>query len=386
MLAGGRGPMKPDQLIERIYDLADTPHGWREVLAHASTGFSADKAHLFLVGPEGRVEQSEFHGYDPSLISSYHAHFQKDDPRILLGLANPGRVLCDADGPNEFENSPVYHELLKQVDVRYTLHVQIPVEKDLLLAQAFMRPHSSAPFQREQVDGFQRLLPHICRAVKLGRLLAGMRSELRDLRLALNLVPIPIAILDATGKVVCLSQRAEQLLDGDASLVLEHQRLTAALPRHRQAIGAALAATVRLSEPSTRASAAPVTLPAVVEVMRASGRPINLSFMPLRPTHGIRQKADPGARVLVVFHDAADTVRMNPELLSQLHALTPTEAKLAAALAEGESLAQFASSRGCSEQTARTHLKRIFDKTGTHRQAELVRLLMSSAALHLAAA
>lgn len=51
-------------------------------------------------------------------------------------------------------------------------------------------------------------------------------------------------------------------------------------------------------------------------------------------------------------------------------------------LAEGRTLAEFAEVRGCSEQTARTHLKRILDKTQTKRQADLVRVLLSGAALH----
>jgi len=62
--------------------------------------------------------------------------------------------------------------------------------------------------------------------------------------------------------------------------------------------------------------------------------------------------------------------------------LTPTEAELAAALAEGRTLAEFAEARGCSEQTGRTHLKRILEKTGTSRQADLVRVLLTGAAMH----
>lgn len=88
------------------------------------------------------------------------------------------------------------------------------------------------------------------------------------------------------------------------------------------------------------------------------------------------------ARTLAVFHDPQARVRLPPELLMQIHALTPREAALASAVAEGHSLADFAEARGCTEETARTHLKRVLEKTGTHRQADLVRVLLSSAALH----
>ena len=114
-------------------------------------------------------------------------------------------------------------------------------------------------------------------------------------------------------------------------------------------------------------------------------RTIKLSFMPLRPRHALRRHGEGKARVLVVFHASDDAIKLSPELIAQLHGLTPTESILAAALAEGRTVTQYAAEKGCSELTARVHLKHILEKTGTHRQAELVGLLVSSAALHLVA-
>ena len=54
----------------------------------------------------------------------------------------------------------------------------------------------------------------------------------------------------------------------------------------------------------------------------------------------------------------------------------------ASALADGLSLNEIAAAHGCSVQTARTHMKRILQKTGTNRQAELVRLLLTGTLLH----
>ena len=84
---------------------------------------------------------------------------------------------------------------------------------------------------------------------------------------------------------------------------------------------------------------------------------------------------------MVVFHDPDATLALNPAVIAQLHGLTPAEARVAAALVKGDTLAQYAEQAGCSEDTARTHMKRILDKTGASRQADLVRILLSSAAL-----
>ena len=60
------------------------------------------------------------------------------------------------------------------------------------------------------------------------------------------------------------------------------------------------------------------------------------------------------------------------ELLRRHFGLTPAEAKLALHLAAGETLRSAEAKLGMTYETARTHLKSIFQKTGTCRQAELV--------------
>ena len=60
------------------------------------------------------------------------------------------------------------------------------------------------------------------------------------------------------------------------------------------------------------------------------------------------------------------------ELLRSRFGLTPAEARLALHLVAGETLRSAEVKLSISYETARTHLKSIFSKTGTSRQAELV--------------
>jgi DNA-binding CsgD family transcriptional regulator len=57
--------------------------------------------------------------------------------------------------------------------------------------------------------------------------------------------------------------------------------------------------------------------------------------------------------------------------------LSPAQKQLAAHVAGGRSLPEIADLMGITANTARTHLNRIFDKTGVHSQAALVRILLS---------
>ena len=65
----------------------------------------------------------------------------------------------------------------------------------------------------------------------------------------------------------------------------------------------------------------------------------------------------------------------SPVILTGLFDLTPAEARLAAALTAGHSLKVVAANSNITYSTARTYLDRIFTKTGTHHQAQLVSLL-----------
>lgn len=73
---------------------------------------------------------------------------------------------------------------------------------------------------------------------------------------------------------------------------------------------------------------------------------------------------------LLVLHEP-----QQPHLLEQLYGLTPAEARLAQALCQGHAPAQAAERLGIGVGTMRSQLKAIFAKTGTGRQADLVRLL-----------
>ena len=84
------------------------------------------------------------------------------------------------------------------------------------------------------------------------------------------------------------------------------------------------------------------------------------------------------------FTDPGLDNRPAAEALRDAFGLTPAEARLAIALAQGVRLADHAESVGISLNTVKTLLSRVFRKTETARQAELVRLLLSDQSLRRA--
>lgn len=74
---------------------------------------------------------------------------------------------------------------------------------------------------------------------------------------------------------------------------------------------------------------------------------------------------------------------LDPEGLEHLLGLSPAESRVAAAICSGLSIKEYARSRNLSEGTVRFQLKQVLAKTGTSRQADLVRLIFSSLAAEI---
>jgi DNA-binding CsgD family transcriptional regulator len=96
---------------------------------------------------------------------------------------------------------------------------------------------------------------------------------------------------------------------------------------------------------------------------------------PVSAVHRLPATRNRGA-ALVSISDPESTPLPDDRTLREMFGLTPAEARLTRLLAEGTSLAEAAERLGLRRETARTRIKVIFDKTGTHRQAELVSLVM----------
>jgi DNA-binding CsgD family transcriptional regulator len=118
----------------------------------------------------------------------------------------------------------------------------------------------------------------------------------------------------------------------------------------------------------------------VLAIRRGPGqrRPLAILAAPFRidraaPFALVRRPA-----VVVFVSDPERAPRTPPEHLAELYGLTPRESALVALLLDGCDLREAAGRLGVSMNTVRTHMRLVLEKTGTHRQAELVSLLLRS--------
>ena len=110
------------------------------------------------------------------------------------------------------------------------------------------------------------------------------------------------------------------------------------------------------------------------------GRLFEVCVLPLPRSDG--RRGGSGLAVLVL-RDTAAAGEVDPAYLASVFGLTLTEARLTRALCTGHSLDEAAQTLSIARETARTHLKRVYAKTGVRRQVDLVRLATGSLHAHL---
>ena len=205
---------------------------------------------------------------------------------------------------------------------------------------------------------------------------AELASGFRDaeaLAFVLDRLPVGVLLVDGSGHVVWMNASARTRIAAGDELTLRRGRLTARWHADTDAIQ-------RLIERAIAAGGSGVLPdPEVLSLSRSSAGPSRLVIVG-RAVQRLGPPPSRGAAQAVIFlSDAQHQLHASRQRLRGLFDLTPAESELLALLAEGCSVRAAAERLAITHESARTYLKHVLHKTGTRRQAELVRLALSVA-------
>jgi len=229
--------------------------------------------------------------------------------------------------------------------------------------------------------------PHLDRGIALLQRLNEQRSIAEGLEAILARIQTAVLTVGPAMVFGFGNPAGEALLRRGDGLLIKNGRLAARLQADERRLTAAVSDACR---PSTALASSPrrIGQPSagtLIAIHRDEGQPpYRASIFPLRIDHVLRGLASKGEAVVFV-DDPNDTSSPAPtDLYSRAFRLTPAEARLAVHLASGASLTEAADEFGVTHNTVRAQLRSIFDKTDTHRQGELVRLMQTSRSLRIA--
>jgi DNA-binding CsgD family transcriptional regulator len=221
----------------------------------------------------------------------------------------------------------------------------------------------------------QLLVPHIQQALEIHNALGIAQQHMAGAEAIADASSTAAFLLSREGGIVHCNAAALTLISDGRCLATHNGRLTSSDGRFREKVrsllmkSANLATAASVSAPATGAPAAlALSLPRQHE-----RQPLHLLASPLPPNHRDRS----GAELLLLVTDPETAPSFPDDILRALFQLTPAETEVANGLLMGYSLAEIAGLRRVTPDTTRLQIKSLLSKTGTHRQSDLVRLLMT---------
>ncbi|WP_280821842.1 helix-turn-helix transcriptional regulator [Pseudaminobacter soli (ex Li et al. 2025)] len=211
------------------------------------------------------------------------------------------------------------------------------------------------------------LLPHLRRAVTISQVLEAKTIEHRRLADALDALSCGVVLTDKRGTVLHPNRAAEQMLCPGGPLQSDGGVLRA---RHPAAARELRAAILHAAEDETAIGATGLA----VRLTASDDQPMLAHVLPMAGSDR-RREMHPDA-VAAIFVGQPPDEREAAKALATAFQLTHAETRFLANLLSGKTLAEVATHLDIAPSTAKTHLGNVFAKTGTCRQADLMRLAM----------
>lgn len=241
-------------------------------------------------------------------------------------------------------------------------------DRDYWAVASCGRPSSAGEFDSEHVRRLAQLAPHLRRATAISLRLTGANIRASSYVEVLDGIEQGVLIVAPDNTLSFANLAAECLLAQPDGLTVVNGRLQARSLGDTARLHGLIAAAVDGKKTARSGQA--------MAIARAMGRrPLTVLVVPLSLGSSWASQS-PAA--LVFIGDPESMHAADSEQLRTLYGLTPAEASVAIAAAHGDGLQAIADQMGIGLTTARTHLQRVFGKTGTGRQAELVRLIADS--------
>jgi DNA-binding CsgD family transcriptional regulator len=351
------------------YEAAAEPGLWSRVLELYNNAVSSDSAVLQIHDLHSkRSNIVAGFGIGSPLTQSYNEHYSKLNIWRNRGeaLYVPGNVNVDPEfcPRSVLERSEFYNDYLLRIGAAYCMGAVISRSEGQAPTLSALRGRRKGEFGEVERKIAKTLLPHLCRAWKIHQnldLLAAGES-------VMDTLPLGVVFLSGGGRAIYWNRAAETMFRANDGLSIQEGALSArdsnADAQLHEAIDSAL-------QPLRSTSG-----PAAVSIPRsATSRDYQIVAAPLRAPR-FQQFVGTAMPLAVVLITDPERKRLTgSELLIHIYKLTPKEAMLSTKIAEGKSIRKAADELSITYETARTHLRRVFGKTGTSRQAELVMLI-----------
>ena len=355
-------------LIGDIYDAALDPAQWPLVL-EKSAGFVGGVASALFVKDSVRKTQNNIctWGYDPDYTRVYLEKFIQFDPftagQFFFEIGEPV-ALADMMPHVEFRESRFYKEWVRPQGWIDAIVTTLDRSATSYAAFSVIRHERDGIVENETRRRMQLIVPHVRRAVLIGKVIDVGKVEVAALADTLDGLMAAVFLVDLKGRIKHANAAGHVMLAEGSVVCAVGGKLTVTDQTLCGGLGDAVSEDVAVGRKGA-------WLP-----LRGRNGDDYVAHVLSLTTGSRRQAGQAYSAVAAVFVRKAEFKLPHPvEAFAKRYRLTAAEMRVLFAIVEIGGVPETARMLGISEATVKTHLQRIFDKTGSARQAELVKLV-----------
>ena len=356
--------------IAQIYDAAADPAGWPEALRQTTEFVGGASAVMYFhdfFQPSGTFHYSS--DADAHVADAYFRACVRTNPFMPTFLtAEPGGVYAATDilPLEQLRRTRFFREWCGPQGYSDVL-AAVLVKSGMYFAGVIVAVPDSREGADDQMHRRLKLLaPHFSRALAIGKAIDLHKIEAATLADTLDGLAAGVFFVDEHARLINANEAGRRMAT-DADVVAVAQGALTACDREADVALRSACARAGSAEVEEGGGGIPLT-------ERGGGRYM-AHVLPL--TSGARRSAGAAyaAAAAVFVRRSGLDIPSTVEAISKAYGLTPRELRALYAIVASPSVKDASELLGLSQATVKTHLQRVFDKTGARKQADLVKLV-----------
>jgi DNA-binding CsgD family transcriptional regulator/PAS domain-containing protein len=373
--AGSASYLRDDEiltcLIGHIYDAALDPALWTGVLAGIGEFVGGQAGGILSKDSVSKASTPHYHfGVDPYYVQIYSETHSKFDPVSTLPFFDVEQIvsLPELVPHDELREGRFFHEWMRPqgfVDAANSV-----LEKSVLSCSflTILRDEALGIVDDQMRRRMALVVPHVRRAVLISKVIDLRQAEAATFADVLDGLSAGMFLIAADGRIVHANAAGHGMLSAGDVLRSVYGRLVTC-DRHVDKVLQETFAAANHGDTEIGVKGIALSLSADNDERYVA------HVLPL--TSGARRFAGMAyaATAAMFVRKAALESPSAPEIIARTYNLTPTELRVLLAIVEVGGIPEVATALGVADSTIKTHVGRLFEKTGASRQADLVKLV-----------
>jgi DNA-binding CsgD family transcriptional regulator len=360
--------------IQQIYDAAINPQVWHSFLEETVSNLNGTAGFMIMLDIDNPAKTLSFQSQFPEEVYMaylrdfyldgdlwYQASLKRSSGETFIGSE------CIDD--KTLTETPFYNICLEPMDAGRMVACAVDSSTDKTFGISISRPFNKKDFDSCDKQYFDLLAPHLTRARFLHNFLLESEQEKLALHDALHKTTTALILLNQNKKMIFVNHSAEIILKHSDEVMFINSSIRFRNHANQKKFDQ------YFSEANCTAKADGHFAGGSLKVINSLGKPTyHIIITPLNLSTDNTQ-LHAGAAVGVFIIDPESRHPLSTTLLQGLYDLSPAETKLTQLLFKGIGLSEICEINSVKMSTVKSQLRKVFEKTGTSSQSELMRIL-----------